>query len=144
MTRPDFYSEPADGEAWALSVRAPWWWAILHLGKDIENRDWRTNHRGRILLHAGKWWDDEHVDYDLMDMQDGILDGKEVKCDLEKMRAGCGCIVGAVEIVDCVSSSKSPWFFGRYGFVLKNPEVFEQPIPFRGALGFFKVDAGVA
>jgi hypothetical protein len=142
MTRPDFHSEPADGGAWALSVRAPWWWAILHLGKDIENRDWRTNHRGRILLHAGKWWNDEEVDGDLVDI--AFIRGKEWSCDLAKMRASCGCIVGSVEIADCVSSSKSPWFFGRYGFVLKNPQVFENPIPFRGALGFFRVEIGEA
>ena len=39
----------------ALSVRAPWWWAILH-GKPVENRDWQTNYRGEVLLHASKWW----------------------------------------------------------------------------------------
>ena len=27
----------------ALSIRQPWAWAILHAGKDIENRDWRTD-----------------------------------------------------------------------------------------------------
>ena len=37
----------------ALSVRAPWWWAILH-GKPVENRDWHTNFRGVVLLHASK------------------------------------------------------------------------------------------
>lgn len=26
----------------ALSIRQPWAWAILHAGKDIENRDWHT------------------------------------------------------------------------------------------------------
>ena len=35
----------------ALSVRAPWWWAILH-GKPVENRDWYTRVRGRVALHA--------------------------------------------------------------------------------------------
>jgi len=48
-----------------------------------------------------------------------------------------GGIVGSVEIVDCVTVSDSPWFDGRYGFVLRNPE----PLPFRpmrGALGFFR------
>lgn len=47
----------------ALSVRAPWWWAILH-GKPVENRDWYTNVRGRVLLHAGKWWEPEEVRLD--------------------------------------------------------------------------------
>jgi len=43
----------------ALSVRQPWAWAIIHAGKDIENRSWQAvNHglrqRGRIAIHAAK------------------------------------------------------------------------------------------
>lgn len=37
----------------------------------------------------------------------------------------------------CVTRSDSPWFFGRYGFVLADV----RPVPFfpvKGALGFFK------
>ena len=37
----------------ALSVRAPWWWYIIHGYKDIENREWKTQFRGRVLIHAG-------------------------------------------------------------------------------------------
>ena len=47
-----------------------------------------------------------------------------------------GGIVGEVEIVDCVSHSESPWFFGPYGFVLRN----SKPLPFqpcKGSLNFF-------
>lgn len=36
----------------ALSIRQPWAWLILHGGKDIENRSWNTNFRGRFLIHA--------------------------------------------------------------------------------------------
>ena len=51
-----------------------------------------------------------------------------------------GGIVGSVEIVDCVAVSDSPWFFGRFGFVLRDPK----PLPFvpwKGQLGFFDVPA---
>src|ERR1051326_1498970 len=41
----------------ALSVRQPWAWLIIYGGKDIENRDWPTSHRGPTLIHAGKQWD---------------------------------------------------------------------------------------
>ena len=40
--------------ALALSVRQPWAWAIIHAGKDIENRSWATKFRGRVLIHASK------------------------------------------------------------------------------------------
>ena len=49
-----------------------------------------------------------------------------------------GGIIGSVEIVDCVTESKSPWFFGRYGFVLRNPVALPFR-PFKGMLGFFDV-----
>jgi hypothetical protein len=54
-----------------------------------------------------------------------------------------GGIVGSVELVDCVTeeSASSGWFFGRYGFVLRDPK----PLPFRpfkGMLGFFDVPYG--
>ena len=36
----------------ALSLRQPWLHAVLHLGKDVENRTWRSGFRGRVVLHA--------------------------------------------------------------------------------------------
>ena len=112
----------------ALSIRQPWCWLILHAGKDIENRDWPTKFRGRFLLHAGKGMTrDEYEDAPLW-----IVDLPDFK-DLER-----GGIVGSVELVDCVSDHDSDWFFGRYGFVLRDPK----PLPFtpyRGQLGFFDV-----
>jgi hypothetical protein len=50
-----------------------------------------------------------------------------------------GGIVGSADLVDCVTESDSPWFFGPYGFVLANvrPMPF---LPYKGRLGFFNVD----
>ena len=114
----------------ALSIRQPWAWLIVNGHKDIENRSWPTKVRGTVLVHAGKRID--HEDYD--ECVDICIDiGAELpdKFDL-------GGIVGSVEIVDCVAKSDSPWFFGAYGFVLRNAK----PLPFRpcrGQLGFFEV-----
>lgn len=125
----------------AISVRAPWWWAILHAGKDIENRDWPTKFRGKVLLHASKWWclsdvsDDTETVRDIYRSAGG--EPSDTGLTYRMMRDAGGCIVGSVEIVDCVGRSPSPWFFGRYGFVLRNPIAFAEPIPCRGALGFF-------
>ncbi len=38
----------------ALSIRQPWAWLVANGHKDIENRDWATNFRGRFLIHAAK------------------------------------------------------------------------------------------
>lgn len=127
----------------ALSVRAPWWFAILHLGKDIENRDWPTKFRGTVYLHVGKWWNLSEIREDLVDIERicGVLNMPVAHPDLW-LKPGCGCIVGKMNIIDCVDDSDSPWFFGKYGFKLANPVAFPRPIPFKGALGFFDVPAG--
>jgi len=49
-----------------------------------------------------------------------------------------GVIIGRVDMVGCVERFDSPWFVGRYGFVLRNP-VPCQPCPWRGMPGLFDV-----
>jgi len=118
----------------ALSIRQPWAWLILNAGKDIENRDWPTRFRGRFLIHASKGM--THSEYDEVQWEAGTgLPAFELpKFELLER----GGIVGTAVLVDCVELSPSPWFFGRYGFELRDA----MPLPFRpfkGALGFFDV-----
>lgn len=124
----------------ALSVRAPWWWAILH-GKPVENRDWYTGQRGRVLLHASKWWNRSEVEDDYEEIQDmARSDGLHwPEPSFTMLHNAGGCIVGSVEIIDCVTSHPSAFFVGKYGFVLHDPAIVHPPIPFKGALGFFDV-----
>ena len=127
----------------ALSIRAPWWWIILHGGKDIENRDWKTNYRGTVLIHASKWWSLRAVAEDAEDASKLSAKKTGAKTTYRQMRDAGGCIVGRAEIVDCVNESDSPWFFGKFGFVLANPVAFVEPIPCKGALSFFTVPGDV-
>ena len=103
----------------AISIRQPWCHHILYDGKDVENRDWRTNFRGEVLIHASKGFDAEDRD------------------DVIRLNCPRGGIVGVVEIVDCVTAMDSDWFFGTYGFVLRNPRPLKF-MPCSGKLGFFK------
>jgi hypothetical protein len=124
----------------AISVRQPYA-ALIALGvKDIENRAWRTSHRGSILVHAslgrsGRTLGDIEREY-----------GVAITPELTRLCELLGGIVGAVEIVDCVTASASPWFEGpinrkgklNYGFALTDARV----LPFRpiaGRLGIFDV-----
>lgn len=129
----------------AISVRAPWWWFILHAGKDIENRDWHTNYRGTVLLHASKWWRPAEVFEDAEWAHETAERTKTLRYDMvyEDVRALGSHIVGKVDIVDCVNHSDSSWFFGDFGFVLANPVAFRTPIPCKGALGLFDVPKDV-
>jgi hypothetical protein len=114
----------------ALSLRPPWPYAIFHLGKDIENRPWRINWRGKLLIHASKTWDQQGYDF-LSDSMDEYVPSKEQHV--------FGAIVGTVELIDCVSEHHSKWFFGDYGFVLEDPKQFTTPLPWPGKLGIFDV-----
>lgn len=123
-----------------LSIRQPWAWAILHAGKDIENRSWSTRVRGRVLIHAGLKYSLE--DYDTVEgiMRETGMWVHDLDRALLDKSFDLGGIVGSVEIVDCIDErnfrARSPWFFGPYGFVLRNPIV----LPFErmpGKLGFF-------
>lgn len=119
----------------ALSVRQPWAWAIIHGGKDIENRSWQAvNHglrqRGRIAIHASKGMGRDEYE----DARDTI-ERNGAKCP-EAHKLLRGGIIGSVEVVDVVSDSASPWFFGPRGLVLRNPRPCDF-IPSIGYLGYF-------
>ena len=43
----------------AITIKRPWSFAVARLGKDVENRGWRTNYRGLLAIHAGQRWDDD-------------------------------------------------------------------------------------
>lgn len=107
-----------------LSIKQPYPHHIFHSGKDVENRDWPTKGRGWFLIHAG-------VSKTEVDRDDPV-----------EMAAPRGGIVGAARIVDCVTEMDSQWFFGRYGFVLR--DAFPLPlVPCRGQLGFFALEPSV-
>lgn len=117
----------------ALSIKQPWAWLIVNGYKDIENRDWRRDNpdlkfRGECLIHTGLHDDKEAYGWLRENFEDLWA---EIPVDLE-----LGGIVGTCEIVDCVKEHSSPWFFGRYGFVIRNAKAQEFR-PCVGSLGFF-------
>lgn len=126
----------------ALSIRQPWAWAILTLGKRHENRTWMSGYRGEVLIHAAKGCTGREcqdalafmAERDLLPYHDDRWPGLD---GLDR-----GGIVGVANVVDCVTKSDSPWFVGPAAFVLDDV----RPLPFvacRGALGFWNVPAEV-
>lgn len=130
----------------ALSVRQPWAWAIIHAGKDIENRSWALRGRhpspnakmartvGRVAIHASSGMTRDEYE-DAADTIESIV-GKANACPAPALLVRGG-IIGTVEVVDVVEDSRSPWFFGPVGLVLRNPVACE-PVATKGALGFFE------
>jgi len=119
----------------ALSIRQPWAWAILRAGKRIENRPRRFNYRGLICLHASSYMNgDAYSEAEAFIMDQSPPSWPPAMLSASNIRGG---IIGTAEIVDCISTSDDPWFFGPFGLVLENV----QPVPFipvKGMLGLFK------
>lgn len=114
----------------ALTIRQPWAWLIVNGFKDVENRSWPTGIRGRFLVHAGKGMTRKEYETARLFARglDVIVPAPEF---LER-----GGFIGSVKIDDCVKLSGSRWFFGPYGYTLRDP----RPLPFipwPGQLGFF-------
>lgn len=116
----------------ALSIRQPWAWLIVNGHKPIENRSWRTAHRGPLLIHASQGM--TRAEYsDARDLAEQLGIAIPAFDDLER-----GGIVGQATVTGCIADSDSPWFFGKYGFEL----VDAKPLPFqpmRGRLSIFEV-----
>jgi hypothetical protein len=121
----------------ALSLRQPWAWLVSTGVKTIENRKWRTQHRGPFLIHAAlaMSWED----YDFA-RRFCAMDLPPIDSPLY-VRGG---IVGAADLVDIFppgSNDGGRWHMKeQYGYLLERIS----ELPFRslkGALNFFNVEA---
>ena len=121
-----------------LSIRAAWAHAIIHLGKDVENRTWATKFRGRFLVHASATKDGESYAAMIRQaMASGVVMLAPKFRDLRH-----GGIIGTVELTDCGLFVSSPWWIGPNGFKLADPRPLPF-IPYKARLGFFEVPDSV-
>jgi hypothetical protein len=119
----------------ALSVLMPWAGLIMYCGKDVENRTWCTNYRGRILIHASK-----KPEQNYNELLDALTLGyaENYAVFRKKFLADCGNIIGSVELIDCVRNSESRWAeSGMWHWVLKDAKPCKL-IPVKGALGLWE------
>lgn len=154
-----------------LTVRQPWAWAIIHGGKDVENRVHNLvgDYRGPVAIHAGLDTDTAAGETDLISAawtdacQRGTAppyppkypgrDRKRSSIYLEY-----GAIIGVVDLVDVHTADDleqtknlrglwplcSAWA-ERTGWhlVLANPRPLTEPIPYRGAQGLRHLPADI-
>lgn len=124
----------------ALSVRQPWAWAIIHAGKDIENRGWKhpnpgLNFRGPVCIHASSGLGRDEFDDAIESIE--FMAGPDVRQLPQARELVRGAIIGVADVVNIVRKSASPWWCGPVGLVLANAHAVD-PIPCKGQLGFFK------
>ena len=119
----------------ALSVRQPWAWAILHAGKDVENRSPGSVRAGGmttgpVALHAAKGMTRDEYDHAVWRMgRDGIAVPRPEALPR-------GAVVGRMVVTGFVTESDSPWYGGAVGLTFAQVEAVA-PIPAPGARGYF-------
>lgn len=123
----------------ALTIKEPWASLIINGYKEYEFRSWKTNYRGKILIHAGMSIDKDMInrfkDYDLKYM--------------------CGCIIGEADLVDCILVDKKfndelrkidPIVYEKsnhietYAWKLENIKKYDKVIYIKGKLGLWNYE----
>lgn len=131
----------------AFTLKHPWPYAFLRLGKDVENRGWKPasrHSRTRLALHGGVYprgrhWDEAQRDLEWiqarglapadLNLADAIVEGL----------CATAYYAGVVHRDSAAELTRSPWFSGPWGWDLRELTPFEQPIPCQGALGLWLV-----
>lgn len=145
VIHPDSVS-PA-GMVQCLSIRQPWAWMLTHPEifseagippKTIENRDWNTQYRGPLYIHASAKFDDC---FDSRGRLDHFAEHINAPMPQTKAEYATKAIVGRAELTDVVTESADHWFRGDCGFVLSGAYALDEPFPLPGRLKLFPVPA---
>ena len=122
-----------------LTIREPWASLIVNGYKKYEFRSWKTNYRGKILIHTSSI-----IDKDMLDRF------KDYNLDYVT-----GAIIGEAEIVDCILIDKdfndklrsdNPVVYGNsnyvetYAWKLDNVKKYDKVIYTKGKLGIWNYE----
>lgn len=116
-----------------LTIKNPLASLIVNNYKKYEFRSWKTNYRGKILIHAGLSSDDDTMFSEY---------------NLEYIK---GAIIGEADLVDCILVAKSfddelknsntivysHEYVGLYAWKLENIKKYDKPIYVKGKLGLW-------
>lgn len=144
----------------ALTVQQPWAWAIVHGGKDVENRTQASHYRGPLAIHAGARLSERGC---LMLPELLDLTRPDLLATYAEQELTYGAFIGVVDQVgshlavgdDLAVCCSSVW--GETSYVehggrtrrdvfhreLENPRPLEQPIPCTGQRGLWTPPAEI-
>lgn len=122
-----------------LTIKEPWASLIINGYKKYEFRSWKTNYRGKILIHAGMSLE-----------RDNAKKFEEYNIDYS-----CGEIIGEAVIVDCIFVTEefnnelkkiNPLVYGnsghveKYAWKLDNIVKYSEKIKIKGKLGLWNYE----
>ncbi|MDD2409299.1 MAG: ASCH domain-containing protein [Bacilli bacterium] len=119
----------------AISIKQPWASLIINGYKEYEFRTWKTKYRGKILIHAS-----QTIDKDIIS-----------KFKHLNIKYPTGCIIGEVNIIDCLKVDSKldnklkkennliyeENYIDYYAFKLNNIIKYNKPIKAKGQLGIW-------
>ncbi|KTS90687.1 hypothetical protein NS183_07850 [Microbacterium testaceum] len=153
-----------------LTVRQPWAWAIIHGGKDVENRvrNIAGDYRGPVAIHVAQEIDTHaiatpsRIHPSFREAAERYMAANTNPLAGSPWMGGRGCIIGVVDLADVhgaapdeigrircdVNPAGEPWGFEcspwadevSTHLVLANPRALADPIPYRGALGLRRLE----
>lgn len=123
----------------ALTIKEPWATLIIEGYKEYEFRSWKTNYRGKILIHAGKSLEKE---------QYKKFKNYNIECS-------CGEIIGEAYLTECIKvteefdkelKKKDGIVYGNSGHIenyawkLENIKKYDKKIKANGKLGLWNYE----
>ena len=122
-----------------LTIREPWASLIINGYKKYEFRSWKTNYRGKILIHTSQKIE------------------KEMLSRFKDYNLNCvsGSIIGEAELTDCILVDEKfnqnlrktdNVVYGKsnhvekYAWKLENIKKYDKPIPMKGKLGLWNIE----
>ena len=130
----------------AISLLQPWASLVVMGVKKIETRNWRTTHRGNILIHAsqGKAGSIFAVEPpfkkyipDFKKLPFGAIVGQATITDVIRIEM----LDMADELINCLTMEEKAfgdYSEGRYSWILEDHKQFYKPIPARGTLSIWE------
>ncbi len=126
---------------YALTVRQPFAYAILHLGKDVENRAMPVRRRETIVIHSAQRPFEPHAAAAEAFRNAGV--------EIPPAPALIfGHVLGVADVVGCHFSqlcSCGPWAAPGpvWHWLLAEPRLLPEPFPLRGRQGLWPLDGAL-
>ena len=140
----------------AITIRPPWPSLIIHGGKSVENRCWQPPEKligQRLAIHAGKRFEHLYECLDDLDLADPI--DRAIRRCLNLLNGRPwprGAVLGTVRLAGVIRPLPEGrndgratddvvwWETDQFGWILRNPIAFDEPIPARGRQGIWLWD----
>lgn len=135
-----------EGDQLALSIHQPWAHLIVEGVQRCDNRPWKTEYRGEILIHASR------NKRRICSLDDQVRSELGLAADA---RLAYSALIGVVELVACLSLSsliagqrppaglewvrRHQFAEGPWVWVFENPRRFARPIESHGEPGLYTV-----